>query len=45
LIQGYSLVPLICGGSVFGNDQPIILHLLDLPFAEKSLKAVVMEVM
>jgi hypothetical protein len=34
---GYSLIPLICGGSVFGEDQPIILHLLDLPMAEKAL--------
>lgn len=41
---GYSLVPLICSGSVFGFDQPIILHLLDLPSAERPLKGLVMEI-
>jgi malate dehydrogenase len=41
---GYSLIPLICGGTVFGEDQPIELHLLDLPMAEKSLRGVVMEI-
>lgn len=41
---GYSLIPLIASGSVFGADQPIILHLLDLEFAQKTLQGVVMEI-
>lgn len=28
---------------MFGPNQPIILHLLELPFAEKALKGLVME--
>lgn len=30
---GYALLPLICSGSVFGDDQPIALHLLEIPAA------------
>ncbi len=43
---GYSLIPLVCSGSVFGCDQPIILHLLDLPFndGEKKLGGIAMEI-
>jgi malate dehydrogenase len=41
---GYSLIPLVASGAVFGEDQPIILHLLDIPFMEKALKGVVMEI-
>lgn len=33
----YSLIPIIARGDVFGDDQPIILHLLDISFMEKAL--------
>lgn len=33
----YSLIPIIARGDVFGHDQPLILHLLDIPFMEKAL--------
>ena len=33
----YSLIPIIARGDVFGQDQPLILHLLDIPFMEKAL--------
>lgn len=41
---GYSLIPLVAGGSIFGADQPVILHLLDIPPAQKALDGVVMEI-
>lgn len=41
---GYSLIPIIARGDVFGRDQKVILHLLDIPIAEKSLGGVVMEI-
>ena len=34
----YSLLPRIASGEVFGKDQPVILHLLEVP-VEKALKA------
>lgn len=40
---GYALAPMICRGAMLGPDQPIILHLLDIPPAEEALKGVVME--
>eukprot|EP00761_Pharyngomonas_kirbyi_P011209 gb/GECH01011234.1/.p1 GENE.gb/GECH01011234.1/~~gb/GECH01011234.1/.p1 ORF type:complete len:374 (+),score=77.12 gb/GECH01011234.1/:1-1122(+) len=40
---GYSLLPMIASGLMLGKDQPIILHLLDIPPAEKALNGVVME--
>jgi malate dehydrogenase len=40
---GYSFIPLIAGGEVFGKDQPIIIVLFDIPRALKALKGVVME--
>lgn len=40
---GYSLLPLICNGEVFGHGQPVILHLLDIEVAQKRLAGVVME--
>jgi len=40
---GYSLLPSIASGSVFGNDQPVIFHLLDMPGAQMMLKGVEME--
>ncbi|CAD7937987.1 unnamed protein product [Amoebophrya sp. A25] len=41
---GYAITPMICNGDMFGKDQPIILHLLDLPFCMESLGGVVMEI-
>ena len=35
---GYSLLPRIANGDVFGPDQPIILQLVEIP-AEKAMKA------
>lgn len=40
----YSLIPIVCKGDVFGNDQPIILHLLDIPAMKTVLDGVVMEI-
>ncbi|CAD7970273.1 unnamed protein product [Amoebophrya sp. A120] len=41
---GYAITPMICNGDMFGADQPVILHLLDLPFVMESLGGVVMEI-
>ncbi|KAG0490357.1 hypothetical protein HPP92_007220 [Vanilla planifolia] len=40
---GYALVPLIARGAMLGPDQPVILHLLDIPPAAESLNGVKME--
>eukprot|EP01096_Ripella_sp_DP13-Kostka_P010412 TRINITY_DN4091_c0_g1_i1.p1 TRINITY_DN4091_c0_g1~~TRINITY_DN4091_c0_g1_i1.p1 ORF type:complete len:351 (+),score=186.82 TRINITY_DN4091_c0_g1_i1:51-1055(+) len=40
----YSLIFLITRGELFGPDQPIILHLLDVPFCVNGLNGVVMEI-
>ena len=40
----YSLIPLIGKGDVFGPDQPVILHLLDIPMCQTVLDGVVLEV-
>lgn len=40
---GYSLLPRIASGSVFGPDQPVILHLIEIPSGMKALGGVVME--
>jgi len=39
----YSLIFRIASGDLLGLDQPVALHLLDLPVAEPSLKGVAME--
>mmetsp|Transcript_3108 Transcript_3108/g.9813 ORF Transcript_3108/g.9813 Transcript_3108/m.9813 type:complete len:328 (-) Transcript_3108:373-1356(-) len=39
----YSLLPPLASGSVFGNDQPVKLHLLDIPPAQTALEGVKME--
>ena len=39
----YSLLPSLLSGSVFGEDQPLILHLLDIPPAKTMLEGVQME--
>jgi len=40
----YSLLYQVASGYVFGMDQPLILHLLDIPVAMGSLGGVVMEI-
>jgi len=40
----YSLIPIIARGDVFGADQPLILHLLDIPLMVKALEGVLLEV-
>lgn len=40
----YSLIPILARGDVFGEDQPIILHLLDIPPMKAVLDGVVMEI-
>jgi len=40
---GYSLVFRIASGEMLGSNQPVILHLIDLPDQVKSLNGLVME--
>jgi len=40
----YSLIFLIARGELFGKEQPIILHLLDVTFCQESLHGVVLEI-
>ncbi|XP_024358601.1 malate dehydrogenase, cytoplasmic [Physcomitrium patens] len=40
---GYALVPMIARGIMLGPDQPVILHMLDIPPATESLNGVKME--
>ncbi|XP_050215499.1 malate dehydrogenase, cytoplasmic-like [Mercurialis annua] len=40
---GYALVPMIARGMMLGPDQPVILHMLDIPPALDSLNGVKME--
>jgi malate dehydrogenase len=40
---GYALLPMIASGQMFGPNRKVILHLLEIPQAEKALKGVVME--
>eukprot|EP01029_Cantina_marsupialis_P028230 TRINITY_DN775891_c0_g1_i1.p1 TRINITY_DN775891_c0_g1~~TRINITY_DN775891_c0_g1_i1.p1 ORF type:complete len:336 (+),score=102.04 TRINITY_DN775891_c0_g1_i1:59-1066(+) len=40
---GYSILPMIACGGVFGKDQPIIMRLLEVPQALKALEGVIME--
>jgi len=41
---GYSLIPLVANGDVFGKSQPIILHLLDIQPMAGVLNGVLMEI-
>lgn len=41
---GYALIPLVSSGLMFGQDQPVILQLLDIEPAMKALKGVAMEI-
>ena len=38
----YSLLPRIASGSMFGLDQPVELHLIEIPAALTPLEGVVM---
>jgi len=40
----YSFIPMLAAGQVFGENVSIELRLLDIPQAEQTLKAVVMEI-
>ncbi|CAN1128436.1 Malate dehydrogenase [Linum perenne] len=40
---GYALVPMIARGVMLGADQPVILHMLDIPPAAEALNGVKME--
>ncbi|KAK1379801.1 malate dehydrogenase [Heracleum sosnowskyi] len=40
---GYALVPMIARGVLLGVDQPVILHMLDIPPAAEALNGVKME--
>ncbi len=40
---GYSILPRIASGEVFGQDTRVILHLYDIPAGLKALEGVVME--
>ncbi|MBI3171728.1 MAG: malate dehydrogenase, partial [Hydrocarboniphaga effusa] len=40
----YSLIFRIAAGELLGKDQPVILHLLDIPDMLEKLKGTVMEV-
>lgn len=40
---GYALCPQVARGAMLGPDQPVILHLLDIPPAQQSLEGVRME--
>ena len=40
---GYALLFRIASGEMLGKDQPVILHMLELPQAQKALEGVMME--
>jgi malate dehydrogenase len=40
---GYALLPRIVNGEMFGKDQPVILHLLEVPQVKAALDGVVLE--
>ncbi|KAL6651165.1 hypothetical protein ACP70R_010090 [Stipagrostis hirtigluma subsp. patula] len=40
---GYAIVPMIARGLMLGPDQPVVLHMLDIPRAADALNAVKME--
>lgn len=40
---GYALLFRIASGEMFGKDQPVILHLIEIPQAIKAVEGVVME--
>jgi malate dehydrogenase len=40
---GYAIVAMIARGLMLGPDQPVVLHLLDIPWAADALNGVRME--
>ena len=42
---GYNLLFRIAGGAMFGQDQPVILKLLDIPAMMRSLESIALELM
>lgn len=40
---GYALVPLIANGKMLGPNQPVILHLLEIPQAQTALEGIALE--
>jgi len=40
---GYALLPRIASGEMLGPDQPVILHMLEIPQAKQALEGIVME--
>ena len=40
---GYALLPLVASGKVLGDDQPVVLHLLEIAPAQQALEGVKME--
>jgi len=40
---GYALLPRIASGEMLGPDQPVILHMLEIPQAKQALDGIVME--
>jgi malate dehydrogenase len=40
---GYALLPRIASGEMLGSDQPVILHMLEIPQAKQALDGIVME--
>lgn len=40
---GYALAPMVASGRMLGEDQPVVLHLLDIPYAAEALEGVRME--
>ncbi|XP_024198244.1 malate dehydrogenase, cytoplasmic isoform X1 [Rosa chinensis] len=40
---GYAIVPMVARGAMLGPDQPVILHMLDIPPAAEALNGVKME--
>ncbi|KAI8475683.1 MAG: malate dehydrogenase, cytoplasmic [Monoraphidium minutum] len=42
---GYAICPMVAAGRMLGPDQPVILHLLDIPPAAAALEGVKMELL
>ena len=42
---GYAIVAMAANGDMLGQDQPVILHLLDIEPAKQALQGVKMELM
>lgn len=42
---GYALCPMVARGAMLGPEQPVILHLLDIPPAAEALEGVKAELL